>query len=80
MRAILPRSLTAAPFFKGAVKSRKGNWVTAERWARILRRLGHRVAIRQAFDGGRCELMIALHARKSFAATNSEQRIIQASY
>lgn len=48
-------------------RSRKGNWVTAERWARILRRLGHRVAIGQELDGGG-DLLIALHARKSFAA------------
>ena len=51
-----------------ARRSRKGNWVTAQRWARILRRLGHRVAIRQQYAGGRCELMVALHARKSFAS------------
>ncbi len=49
-----------------AVRSRKGNWVTAERWARILRKLGHRVEIRQEFTGKRCGLLIALHAHKSF--------------
>ena len=48
--------------------SRKGNRVTAVRWARILRRLGHRVDIRQEFGGGRCELLVVLHARKSFSS------------
>ncbi len=52
--------------------SRKGNWVTATRWARILRKLGQRVEIRQQLSGVRageeCRLLIALHARKSFAS------------
>lgn len=48
--------------------SRKGNWVTAQRWAKILRHLGHGTTIRQAYDGGDHDLLIALHARKSFAA------------
>ncbi len=51
-----------------AKPSRKGNWVTATRWARILRRLGHRVDIRQEYAGGDCRLLIALHAYKSFAS------------
>lgn len=49
-------------------RSRKGNWVTADRWAKIFRRLGHRVSIRQVFSGGDCDLLIALHASKSFAS------------
>ena len=49
-----------------AIKSRKGNWVTAERWARMLRSLGHQVTIRRRYRAERCDLMIALHARKSF--------------
>ncbi len=48
--------------------SRKGNWVTATRWARILRKLVHRVEIRQEYDGEDCQLLIALHAQKSFAS------------
>ena len=51
-----------------AVRSRKGNWVTASRWSRILSRLGHRVSIRRDFGGGPCDLLVALHARKSFAS------------
>lgn len=49
-------------------QSRQGNRVTALRWARILRALGHRVTIAQAYDGKPCEVMVALHARRSFAA------------
>ncbi len=57
-----------------AVRSRKGNWVTAERWARILRKLGHRVEIRKHYDGGRCGLLIALHAHKSFTSIDRFHR------
>lgn len=45
--------------------SRAGNRITALRWARILRQLGHRVNITQEFQNGRHDLMIALHARRS---------------
>lgn len=43
-----------------------GNRVTAVRWARILKGLGHRIAMEQRYDGGKCDVMIALHARRSF--------------
>ena len=46
--------------------SRQGNRITALRWARILRTLGHRVDITQEFNRQKCDLMVALHASKSF--------------
>jgi putative glycosyltransferase (TIGR04348 family) len=49
-------------------QSRQGNRVTALRWARILRALGHRVRIAQDYDGTAYELMVALHARRSYTA------------
>jgi putative glycosyltransferase (TIGR04348 family) len=39
--------------------------VTALRWARILRGLRHRVDVVEEFDGRTCDVMVALHARKS---------------
>jgi putative glycosyltransferase (TIGR04348 family) len=42
--------------------------VTAERWARILRSLGHRVAIAPGYEGKRCDVLVALHARRSAEA------------
>lgn len=48
-----------------APRSRTGNRLTALRWARILRDLGHRVDVAQAYDGSRCAILVALHARRS---------------
>jgi putative glycosyltransferase (TIGR04348 family) len=42
--------------------------VTAERWARILRSLGHRVAIVPGYEEGQCDALVALHARRSAEA------------
>jgi glycosyltransferase involved in cell wall biosynthesis len=46
-------------------RSSYGNRVTALRWARILRRLGHRVTTTQRYRGERFDMLIALHARRS---------------
>ena len=45
-----------------------GNRVTALRWTRILRSLGHRITVAGDYDGRPCDLLIALHARKSAGA------------
>lgn len=42
-----------------------GNRITALRYARLLSRLGHRTLVRDSYEGSRCDLMIALHARRS---------------
>ena len=54
------RIVTPAPSY-----SRKGNRVTALRWARIIKGLGHRVEITEEYARGKCDLMVALHARRS---------------
>lgn len=48
--------------------SRTGNRVAASRWARILRRLGHRVRMASDYDGRPADLMVAVHAWRSAAA------------
>jgi len=65
-------------------RSSYGNRISALRWAKILRRLGNRVSISQAYDGGPYDLLIALHARRShrsikrFRRQHSEAPIIVA--
>jgi len=45
--------------------SRKGNRITADRWAGLLRSLGHRVTILEEYDRRPCDVFIGLHARRS---------------
>lgn len=54
------RMITPAPRY-----SRKGNRITADRWSRMLRELGHRVDVSTDYAGEACDVMIALHARRS---------------
>jgi putative glycosyltransferase (TIGR04348 family) len=55
-------------------RSRYGNRVTALRWARILRGLEHRVQITQAYEGEPYDLLIALHARRSYPSVSCFHR------
>lgn len=48
--------------------SLNGNRNTALRWARLLRERGHRVAVSTQWDGSAADLMLALHARRSYAS------------
>lgn len=63
------RMITPAP-----AHSRKGNRISALRWARLLRQLGHRVTLSQEYTGESCGLMVALHAMRSHAAIAAYRR------
>ena len=45
--------------------TRTGNLHTAQRYARFLRGAGHRVSVALKWEGAPCDLLIALHARRS---------------
>src|SRR5688500_1629665 len=47
-------------------RSKYGNRVTALRWARILKELGHKVTVSQVYEDGAYDLLVALHARRSY--------------
>ncbi len=46
-------------------EARSGNFITAARYRRILERLGHRVHLTTAYEDDPCDVLIALHARRS---------------
>lgn len=48
--------------------SRQGNRVTALRWARLLRQLGHRVVVAEQLPDCEIAVLLAVHARKSALA------------
>ncbi len=62
--------------------SRSGNRTTADRWARFLRQMGHGVLVEESWTGVRCDLMIALHTRRShpsikrYAAAQPEHPLV----
>lgn len=45
-----------------------GNNVTARRWRRMLKELGHEVDVRTEYEGERCDVLVALHARRHAGA------------
>jgi putative glycosyltransferase (TIGR04348 family) len=49
-------------------KLRNGNRMTAMRWSRFLRQLGHEVLLKERWGGEESDAMIALHARRSHSS------------
>ena len=64
-RSLRIQMVTPAP-----ARSLHGNRVTALRWARLLRELGHRVKVTTQYQATSTDLLIALHARRSASAVS----------
>lgn len=54
---------------------RTGNRISGGRWARILRASGHRVTALDRYERQRCDLLIALHARRSHPSIRQFHRL-----
>lgn len=67
----MARIFIATPARAGA---RTGNLHTAQRWARLLRGAGHRVSASVAWEGERCDVLVALHARRSHDSIHAYRR------
>ena len=64
-RSLRIQMVTPAP-----ARSLHGNRVTALRWARLLRELGHRVKVTTQYQATSTDLLVALHARRSASAVS----------
>jgi len=63
-----PRRLSIEIVTPAPPGSLAGNRVTANRWARFLRDLGHRVRLTTAYEDSRADVLVALHARRSHSS------------
>ncbi len=66
------RIVLITPAGRGA---NNGNSRTAQRWAHVLRQLGHTVSIQLEWDAADADLMLALHARRSHASIERYARL-----
>ena len=53
------------------IKSKSGNRTTANRWARLLRDLGHQVETVTDYNGQSADMMVAIHAWRSASAVSN---------
>ena len=58
----------------GKIQSKTGNSITAIRWARLLRDLGHGVTLQTDWDGTPADMMVALHAWRSASSIERFRR------